>query len=104
MKPKMKPKMEPKFSVGEKVRVRPDLGQCDDQHEHCGFGLNGDMMTLAGQIVEIIRCEFSGSVRKGKSDGHEYSIKEDYGRWVWTADCFVKIEPDIDPVSLLELL
>lgn len=100
----MKPKMEPKFSVGEEVKVRPDLGQCDDQCEHCGFGLNTEMTALAGQIVEIIRCEFSGSVRKGRSDGHEYHIKEDLGRWVWTADCFIKFEPDIDPVSLLELL
>ena len=91
------------FSVGERVKVRPDLGRLDYLLYNC-HSLNEEMIALAGKIVTIEERAFHGQLGRGRSDGCDYYIFEDDCAWTWTADCFIRIEPEIDPTALLEFL
>lgn len=91
------------FSVGERVKVRPDLGR-EDYLLYNYHGLNEEMIALAGHIVTIEECDCNKKSVQGRSDGCDYYICEDNCAWTWTADCFIRIEPEIDPTALLEFL
>ena len=91
------------FSVGERVKVRPDLGREDYLLYNC-HSLNEEMIALAGHIVTIEKCNCTREPGLGTSDGCDYYIAEDDCDWTWTADCFIKFEPEIDFTSLLKFL
>lgn len=89
------------FKIGEKVKVRPDLAL---GYKHNYFGINTEMLKLAGHIVTIKQCASTLHIdeyKQGIIDGYWYAIEED--SFGWTADCFVDIE-EINPAELLDLL
>ena len=71
------------FKVGDKVAVRSDLRE---DRIYNNVGVCRDMVDdFAGATVTI-----SGLARYGK-----YSIKEDKGKWTWTADMLVELHDTI---------
>lgn len=98
--------MKPMFEIGQKVMIRPDL-VCGGQFNM--YFVNNNMLKLAGTIVEITDCQQTlYPPQSGIIDGYRYEIAEDLAvssyHYNWTADCFVKVEYDIDIFSLLEFL
>lgn len=98
--------MKPMFEVGQKVMVRPDLTKGEKFNK---YYTNSQMLRLAGQIVTISECRITVSDPKpGIIDGYRYEIEEDLRyspyHFNWTADCFIEIEENIEPIELLNLL
>ena len=98
--------MKPMFEVGQKVMIRPDLTEGSQFNL---YYVNSKMQSLAGTIVTILECyKTKYGPQPGIIDGYRYEIKEDVKcspyHFNWTADCFVQIEENIDPIALLNLL
>lgn len=73
-----------KYKVGDKVRVRKDLGSGKD------YGCNNtttNMIQLRGQVVTITKC-----ISDGRNS--QYHIAEDKRGFFWTNEMFEPIQPE----------
>ncbi|AYR04337.1 hypothetical protein CPD1_058 [Clostridium phage CPD1] len=68
------------LKVGDKVKVREDLGNIENRQ----VGINEEMIEFQGKVVTIFSiADWNGVV---------YEIEEDEQDWYWTEEMFEKIE------------
>lgn len=84
------------FQKGERVLVKRSLSD-----EDCCFGLVWEMKDFCGEVVTIADAYKlqSDDANYGLTTGR-YCVLEDPDDWMWSDNCFEKLQPEIEDVDI----